>query len=297
MAVNLERNRFVRTVENLALESFPMNFELHGVKHLVKAHEILDQGGKIYNTPDHRSTADSTSTLVATTQVEPWRRLVDRSVIIIKDSYFDNRFFRLGLSGVRTIGAVSPSMKENAGLTKTEQAKIQADMLRAVRGVPGGNSIVLAPEVTRVREGGIQQARRELTLLWNHKESDPVSDEDVWFLPTAHEGTEEQWGNSKLDIAYYFLWRAQHVKVKYFIGEPFRLTDVKQMIRSYEGSIKDTRQLEVDLVMMQVALLHMNHGDPWYAGEYYPQLLQTLQTEGMRIPNTPGNTPQLRIVR
>lgn len=282
MAVNLERNRIVRTVENLMFEEFPLNFELYGRENIETALNLLKQGKKIYNTPDHRSTADSTTGLIASTQIRPWRELIDKSVVVIKDSYFEHLLFRVCLSGVRTIGAVSPSMIEKDG----DSNRVKKEMLSAVRGVPGGNSILLPPEVTRVKNGGIQQARKEISLLWHHGNSDPVSDEDVWFLPTADEGTEKQLPNGKLGLPYYFLWGAQHVKVKYFIGEPYRLTDVMAIVSSYDGTRSEKKQLEVDLVMMQVALLHINYGNPDYAGEYYPKLLAELQTKGIKIPNS-----------
>lgn len=281
MSVNLEINRAVRLAENLAFEKFPLNLELYGRENLQKTLDILNEGGKTFITPDHRATADTTTTFIASTQFPEWREIVDRSVTVIKNSYFDNPVTSFLLSGVRTVGAISPSMIE----ADEDSSVVKREMVAAVRGLPGGNGVVLPPEVTRVTEGGIQQARREISVLWHHGKSDPASDKDVWFLPIAHEGTEQQWPRGKWGTPYYFLWGAQHVKVKYFIGEPYRLTDVMRIVDSFEGTRGEKKQLEVDLVMMQVALLHINYGNPDYAGEYYPTLLARLQTMGIEIPN------------
>lgn len=283
MAVNLERSQKVFTAEATLAKILPISYETVDQNNISTALELLDQGAKLFIISDHRSTADTTTGFaVAMKSNTGFDGLLRRSVVTIKDSYLKNRLFRIPLSSVMTAGVVSPSMIDYPNATS-----VNKEALRTIRGLPGGNAVTINPEATRIKEGGMQKARKEIALYWHQDKTNPSSppDEDIWFMPVAHEGTEQQWPNGPLGAPYYFAWGAYRHKVKFIIGKPFRLTDIMEQLKSYDIPRENSKQMEVDLVMLQVALLHDNYGNPDYMDGYYRDLFDNLLAQGFKIPN------------
>ncbi|MEK7559660.1 MAG: hypothetical protein AAB521_05120 [Patescibacteria group bacterium] len=303
MAVNLEINPKVYNREANLAKILPVNYETHGKENIDKALELLDQGAKLFIIADHRSTADTTTGFaVAVKSKTEFDKLLKRSRVTIKDSYSKSRLFRALLSSFQTIGMVSPSM-----IDYPNSEEVMRLAFETITGTPGGNAITLNPEATRVRWGGMQQAQRGIVHYWHQFKRNPSSppDEKIWFLPTAHERTEQQYPNGPLGGFYYIAVGAYKHKVKFFFGEPFSLNDVITQLNFLDVPRKDRSQMEADLVFNQVARLHLYHpeGNPDYAdgepildpktdeliengGGYYARLNDRLVAAGVQFPDS-----------
>ena len=260
-AIRLGRSKVIWAIQRKVLKTLPIRSEVKGEEHLNIVRELLAKGENVVAIIDHRIFADIVSGSKAILETGS-DDLLGSSVFIIKLKYLENALIGLALKSIRVIGVVSSTME---GDPRQSQVNIKA--LRAVRDLPQGSLIVLAPEGTRVRTGKMEKARKEAASFWRVLNN-------AWLFPIALEGTEDQWPNGTLG-GIKFIAGGFRKNMRVIFGEPVKIKDIQLEIKHYETS--DKKQLEVDLAMLQIALLHMTQGDPMYTLGYYWEFLKNLE--------------------
>lgn len=252
------------------------NFELIGIENIKKA--LALKSGMVYAI-DHRSSAD-----VFISQLLLWlagfKHLAEEIFLYVIGLRFLNRHpvFSIVVRGGPRIAIVQPNMIPTqrprgsdtfARAEWSRQIRVARKIIdiankRVWRFLDAGRWIFIFLEGTRSRKGPMTKAAAAAATLIRHKGS--------YILPVALEGTEKMW---PLDA-----WLPNpFTKIRVIIGEPISVEylDLQAKELSQQFGVKED-QVFVDLVMREIALLHIRQGNPKYAG-YYLHPLEEIYTE------------------
>ena len=116
-----------------------------------------------------------------------------------------------------------------------------------------GRWIFISLEGTR-SEGPMAEAAPAAASLINH--------EGAYVLPVALEKTEIMWPKSaRFPLPF--------ARIKVIFGEPISVKDLRVQAQYLNSQFNVSQDKAfVDLIMRAIAILHIQQGDPWYAGHY-----------------------------
>lgn len=118
----------------------------------------------------------------------------------------------------------------------------------------------IAPEGSRSKEVVMVQPPAATAKILNH--------DGAYMLPVALEGTEKMW---PLDS-----WPRPFNQVTMLVGKPLHIDEVRRRAKALEAAYKVSfNRAFVDVVMREIALLHIEKGNPYYAG-FYSQSLEEI---------------------
>lgn len=252
------------------------NFELLGVENIKKAINL--EAGIVYAI-DHRSSAD-----VFISQLILWlagfKNLAEEIFLYVIGLRFINRhpFFSIAVRGGPRVTIVQPTMipsRPPAGADKAarEDWRRQAEVARRIindakkwvwKFLDEGRWVFISLEGTRSRKGPMVEAAAAAASL--------IRREGSYILPVALEGTEKMWPiGAKLPHPF--------TRIRVIVGEPVSVEDLQERAKILHErfGVSEDRAF-VDLIMREIALLHIRLGDPKYAG-YYSRSLEEIYEE------------------
>ena len=262
------RSEAIYSAEEFFLRKLPVKYEVLGLEYLVEIKRLLEEENNVFATPDHRSLADTASGAVITfKEKRAFGNLIHDAVFIISLKYLENKASDFFLKGINVIPMFSPTMEEDPRKKAVNWAGI-----RAVRDIPEGTLFIITPEAERNKTGKMQKARRESSSFWHIKKN-------AYIFPIAFEETEVQWPPGKKGALHYWVGGGMLHKMRVIFGKPIEVKKVDQIVnylsQNYDGL--DSKQLSVDMVMREVAILHLTQGDKKYVeGSYYEDLMRDL---------------------
>lgn len=268
------RSPVLYAIESTVLRPLDLNYEIIGWENIDKTHELLGDKKNVVAILDHKSLADTASGAIAAFKHAEINRLLQDAVIVIKIKYTEQFPTGFLLKSIRTIPVVSPTMEGNP-----RQKEVNRRALRTAKALADGTLLIITPEATRVNTGKMEKARKEVTSFW-HRQN------ETWLWPIAVEGTEKQWPLESGGTSYY--WRKGRVehKARLIFGPPVKVADIRLEAQQYAGGDRQNcKQLEVDLAMLKIALLHIHYGDRKYTEGYYADLLADLERKAGVNPN------------
>lgn len=252
------RNDYIYASEKALLSLIPLNYEIKNGHIFGEAEKLLREGHSIAATPDHKSFGDSVNGVVLLFR-EGRVFLVRRSVFVVTQKYLDKEPSAFLLKGFPVIPVISPSMGNDP-----RKAEINEQALRAAWRLKG-RLLILTPEAERVDGGQMGRGFGEVASFWHSKNVSHV-------LPIAIEGTEEQWQRGVKGTVKY-LTGGFRKPMTVILGELRETEEIREQARFLCGNDRSAvKQMEVDLVMLDVARLHRDFGNPSYMGEFYQGL-------------------------
>ena len=189
---------------------------------------------------------------------------------------FFNRheFLSLVIRGGPRIAIVQPGMvstrppRGSSDAVKEEwrrQAEIARRVIKAAkecvhRFLDEGRWIFISLEGTR-SEGPMAEAAPAAAPL--------INNDSAYVLPVALEKTEIMWPKSaRFPLPF--------ARIRVIVGEPISIKDLKVRALALNSQFKVSQNKAfVDLIMREIALLHILQGERWYAG-YYERPLEEI---------------------
>lgn len=243
---------------------FQRRLKLIGIENIVEALR-LNVAGVIFAT-DHRSSADVFMPQIIL-YLHGFKDLAERLFFYIVGMIFVNRdLISFGTRGrdiipilpERMMDQKRPKVNEPGREAYRAQIRIATRINKKAREDAATELrrrrwLYVAPEGTRSREGPMAEAPKETVGV--------LSFEGAVILPVAQEGTEKMWPIGS--------WPRPLNEITLIVGKPVTNEQVWQEAAKLHAEFGvGLDRAFVDVVMRRIALLHIEHGNPWYAGFY-----------------------------
>jgi len=239
--------------------------ELEGEENVRKALHQAKRG--VIFAVDHRSSADVFMPQIIL-YLYGWKRLAEFLFFYLVGLRFINRdLISLGVMSRDRIPIVPPTMipterpstsDPEARAKFKQQVRIAIEVNREARSwtsklLSQNLWMYIAPEGTRSRFVVMTQPPEAAATILNH--------DGVYMLPVALEGTEKMWPVDS--------WPRPLTQVGVLVGKPRHIDVVRRRARYLEARYEVSfNRAFVDVIMREIALLHIEKGDPSYAGFY-----------------------------
>lgn len=258
-AASFGKDLLFRRLEQLIRSTdFDLNYEIVGAEHIETARELIASGKILVAALDHRSYADMASGAFVAIK---WgfNDLVQKAHIVMKVSYLEH-FPTSLLPHYFDVWPVVPHTLSNY----PNRDEINRASIEKAESLKGGSIIVITPEGTRSGETPMQEARYGAERFWHGRG-------ERFILPIAIEGTEKQWPR-KLGLAagaFYYAWIGRLVNSRFIFGAPVAVSELDALaLELAQGDDANLPKLRTDLVMGEIARLHLVEKRPEYAGKY-----------------------------
>lgn len=243
---------------------FRRRLKLLGKENIEEARR-LGVNGVVFPT-DHRSSSDVFMPQI-NLYLHGYKDLVERTLFYMAGLIFVNReLISFGVRGVDIVPIVSPRMipQDRPGPKDPTRGSFREQVRRATtinkmareataNLLKSGRWLYVAPEATRSRSVQMAEAPKETVGVLNF--------DGVIILPVAQEGTEKMWPVDS--------WPRPLTEVLLIVGEPIHVDMVRQEAERLHAEYNVTYDKAfVDVIMRLIALLHIEKGNPWYAGFY-----------------------------
>jgi hypothetical protein len=239
------------------VEHTPLNYSIEGKQYIDEAREILGEGGIVIAALDHRGFADMVSGACVAIK-EDFDDLVQVADIIIKISYIKTFPTNLLPKYFRVSPVVPHTMPDYPN-----RDEINRQAIERAQNLPDGSLLVVTPEGTRSGQVGIQEARYGAQQFWHGRGK-------RYIIPLAVEGTEKQWPR-KLGMpvgGVYYNFYGRFKNAKFIFGEPRSVESYDSIAERLGKNEDDIARLRTEVVMADIARLHLEKGKAEYAGRY-----------------------------
>lgn len=266
---NLIRDRILGAAKEFAigrLRSFIENdthvrYEIIGRENIDSIRELLAREKIVIAVLDHRSYADMATGMFVVVR-EKFEDLIRPAHPIMKISHvqrFPGSLLRNYFEGI--IPVVPHTMSESDYPNRNE---INRQAIKTAQNLPGGSLLVITPEGTRSGRVAMQEARHGAEKFWHGLEGEAG---ERYIIPIAIEGTENQWRKGSLSGLNYAIW-GHYRNSKFIFGGPVAVSEIDSMASQLAQTPEELAKLKTDVVMAQIARLHIEYGNPRYAGVY-----------------------------
>ncbi len=236
---------------------FPINYNIIGKENIGTGRELLSEGKILVAALDHRVYADLVTGACIAIK-EDFDDLVQVGHIVMRISYLQNFPTNLLPNYFEVLPVVPHTMPDYP-----KRDEINGQAISTAQNLDDGSLLIVTPEGTRSGQAGMQEARYGAERFWHGRG-------ERWLIPIAIEGTEKQWPK-KLGMiaggAYYILagrlWNA-----KFIFGEPVEVEEIDSIAGKLAKNEDDFARLKTEVPMGLIARLHLEKGNPRYAGRY-----------------------------
>lgn len=239
------------------VEHVPLNYTTEDIQNIGLAREILAGGGIVVAALDHRGFADMVTGACVAIK-EDFDDLVQVADIIIKISYIE-KFPTNFLPKYFRVSPVVPHTMPDY----PNRDEINRQAIERAQNLPDGSLSVVTPEGTRSGQVGIQEARYGAQQFWHGRG-------ERYLIPVAVEGTEKQWPR-KLGMpvgGVYYNFYGRFKNARFIFGEPRSVEYYDSVAQSLAENEDDLARLKTEVVMAEIARLHLEKGKAEYAGRY-----------------------------
>lgn len=258
-AASLGKDLFFRRLEQLIKsEDVDLNYEIIRAENIDKARKLVGEGKILTAVPGHRAHAEIASGTVMAIK-EGFGDLVKGAHIVMSVKYLDHFPTNLLPSYFDVWPVVPHTLPDYPNRDEINRIAIEK-----AENVEDGSIIVILPEGTRSGQKGLQEARYGAYRFWHGRG-------ERYVMGIGTEGTEMQWPKS-LGLfvgGVFYCYIGRLLPSRFIFGEPIPVAQLDEVAQRLAG--EDKSQLarwQTDVVMGEIARLHLEYGKPKYAGRY-----------------------------
>ncbi len=240
------------------VEATPLNYTIEGKEYITQARGLLSEGKIVVPVLDHRGFADLVTGACVAIK-EDFDDLVQVADIVMKMSYLQTFPTNLLPKYFRIIPVVSHTMADYPN-----RDEINGQAIERAQNLADGSLLIITPEGTRSGQVGIQEARYGSERFWHGRG-------ERYVLPLAVEGSERQWPRKLGMVAggAYYNFYGRFKNARFIFGEPKGVEYYDSIAeRLAAGNPDDFARLKTEVVMAEIARLHLEKGRAEYAGRY-----------------------------